>query len=56
MTIRIGDIASDFEADTTNGPINLHDWIGDSWTFFFSHPADYTPVCTTDTCVMSELT
>ena len=48
MTLRIGDIAPDFEVDTTTGRISLHAWSKGSWVFFFSHPADFTPVCTTE--------
>jgi len=47
-TIRLGDVAPNFTAQTTEGEINFHDWLGDGWGVLFSHPADYTPVCTTE--------
>ncbi len=55
MSLRLGDIAPDFEQDSSLGRIRFHDWLGDSWGVLFSHPADFTPVCTTELGLTAKL-
>jgi thioredoxin-dependent peroxiredoxin len=55
MSLQLGDTAPDFEAETSEGPISFHDWLGDSWGVLFSHPKDFTPVCTTELGYMAKI-
>src|ERR1700755_3507507 len=55
MALQLGDTAPDFEAETTEGHISFHEWLGDSWAVLFSHPKSYTPVCTTELGYMASI-